>query len=338
MTTEASQSNEAIPEAYKEDFDADLPAREKIHLRGLDSLNPEELQQYLSEHYSANPYKRIEWVNDTSANIIFHHPDHAKEALRAFSASQDEALPTTEIRPAKPSSMKPDVELFVRQALVSDKKVQNARLYSKFYLQNPDYDPEMRESNPRYDRRGRGGRNGGRRERQPEAKAFTVDMYDDPVEADTEMDRGRERSEGARRPRRHQEGDLFERRDTGRLRDRSRSPMRDGDGDGRYGFSEDQPQRKSARRRSYTPPAERRRRDQPLRDSAPRELFPNRKSAAAETPLAAGKTGVELFPDHGSKRSRELFPNRTTHSNHRRSDALDNREAADLISPERKSK
>jgi len=263
--------------------------------------------------------------------------------LISLSASQDASLPTTEMRPAKAASMKPDVELFVRQALVSDKKIQNARLYSKFYLQNPDYDPEMREPNSRYDRRGRGGRSGGgrrerERERQPEVKSFTVDMYDDPVEADTEMDAGTGRSgQPNGRRRRHGDEDLFTKRDTGRLRDRSRSPVRDGYGDGRYGFSEDQPQRKSARRRSFTPPAERRRRDEPVRDSASRELFPNKRSSTGDTPLTSGNKGVELFPDHGAKRSRELFPNRTPHSNHRRSDAMDPREAADLISPERES-
>jgi len=302
-------------------------------------LNPEELQHYLGEHYTANPHKRIEWINDTSANIIYHHPDHAKEALISLSANPDASLPTTEMRPAKPSSMKPDVELFVRQALVSDKKIQNARLYSKFYLQNPDYDPEMRESNPRYDRRGRGGRSGGgRREREPVPKSFTADMYDDPVEADTEMDRSRGRSGEPRGKRRRQgDEDLFTKRDTGRLRDRTRSPLRDGDGDGRYGFGEDQPVRKTARRRSFTPPAERRKKDEPMRDSAPRELFPNKTSSTAATALTSGNNAIELFPDHGTKRSRELFPHRTSHSNHRRSDAMDPREAADFISPERRS-
>jgi len=40
---------------------------------------------------------------------------------------------------------------------------------------------------------------------------------------------------------------------------------------------------------------------------------------------------VELFPDHAQKRNRELFPHKTAHSNHRRTDALDNHDAADLM-------
>lgn len=325
----------AIPEAYNDDFDANMPAREKVHLRGLDSFNPEELKQYLFDHYSANPHRRIEWVNDTSANIIYHHPDHAREALISLSEIQDPNLPTTEMRPAKKLSTRPDVELFVRQAMMSDKKIQNARLYSKFYLNNPDYDPELREYNPRYNRRGRGGmRDGGRREREPAPKAFNVDMYDDNAGDNSDVDIGQQLRQSSKhdsppRKRRYENVDLFEGKSNGRLRDRSRSPYRDGDG--RYGFDDEQPQRKTARRRSRTPPQRRR---QPDRDVAnvPKELFPSRAPQSTETLLSASNKGIELVPNHASKRSRELFPNRTPHSNHRRSDALDNHETAGIIS------
>ena len=254
----------------------------------------------------------------------------------AFTDVQHANMPTTEQRPAKKLSTRPDIELFVRQAMVSDKKVQNARLYSKFYLNNPDYDPEMREYNPRYNRRGRGGmRNGGRREREPAPQKFTEDMYDDHEDGGDDMDIGQQLRQSSDRDnvvrkRRYEGEDLFANKDSGRLRDRSRSPYKDGEGDGRYGFDDEQPQRKTARRRSWTPPARRRQPDKEERNMV-KELFPTKAPQSSETLLSASNKGIELMPNHAPKRSRELFPNRTSHSNHRRSDALDVHEAADLM-------
>lgn len=223
--------------------------------------------------------------------------------------------------------------------MVSDRKIQNARLYSKFYLNNPDYDPELREYNPRFNKRGRGGmRNGGRRDREPAPKTFNVDMYDDNAGDDSDIDIGQQLRQSsdrdnAPRKRRYENEDLFAKKDSGRLRDRSRSPHREDDGDGRYGFEDEQPQRKTARRRSWTPPARRRQQQQqPDRDNTVKELFPSKAPQSSETLLSANNKGIELMPNHASKRSRELFPNRTPHSNHRRSDALDKHEATDMLS------
>ncbi|KAF2155617.1 hypothetical protein K461DRAFT_274633 [Myriangium duriaei CBS 260.36] len=340
------QPDDDIPEAYKEDFDADFPAKEKVHICGLDGVAQDVIEQFLAEHLGERKYRRLEWIDDSSLNIIYYKPEDAAEALNRLSVTQDTLPPPAELRPAKPFSTRPDLQFSLRQALVSDKKKPGAKDRSAFYLFHPEWEPENRKYDKRYDRRGRGGRNGqreGERRARPRPhEPFTEDMYDDaPTGTSDERDLARRMSSASissgsqefRRRRKYEEGDLFTntgKRDAGRLRDRSRSPERDEDG--RYGFAEDQPRRRAARRRSWTPPSKR-----PAVESrasnAGKELFGDRAASSASTPLSSGNSGVELFPNHSSKRSRELFPHKTAHSNHRRTDALDKAETAEILNP-----
>ncbi|KAF2223497.1 hypothetical protein BDZ85DRAFT_110280 [Elsinoe ampelina] len=344
------QPKDDIPDAYKEDFDADFPAKEKIHITGLDGVAEPVILQFLEEHIPDRKVKRLQWIDDSSANIIYFKHEDAAEALVRLSVVQDTAPPPSQLRPAKTFSARPDLQFQIRQALVSDKKKPGAKDRSAFYLFNPEYDPENRRPERRHDRRdgrdgrrGRGGRYEDRydrpaeRRRKPvEKKTFTEDMYDDapPGQTADEGELFRRMStaslssgEHNRRRQSYEDIDLFDKKpkDHGRLRDRSRSPVRGADGDGRYGFAE-QPVRQRARRRSWTPPEKR-----PPREPRKKELFPDR--AAPETPLSNGNRGIELFPNHSAKRSRELFPHKTQHSNHRRSDALDRVESLQILTP-----
>lgn len=281
-------------------------------------------------------FKKIEWIDDTSANIVYHTSDAAFEALLAFSESTSESTAPSDIRRAKQMSSHPNADLQIRQAFAGDVKAPRAREKSRFYLMNPEQDPGERRYDDRYDRRmngrGRGRRengNGGRG-RTPESKPFDVNMYDDDAGESTNEPRSRARRESyssfssGHSQGRKQVNFNSNARSSGRLRDRSASPARGQDG--RYGFDEDQPARKTARRRSYTPP-----------NNSTKELFPAKVSGSAfDTPLTNGNAGVELFPNHSasqSKRNRELFPHKTAHSNHRRSDALNAEETAYLMSP-----
>lgn len=229
-------------------------------------------------------------------------------------------------------SSHPETDLRVRQATIGDVKAPRAHERSRFYLMNPEHDPRERRNN--YDDRSRrdpGRRDDRRRREAPKQAAFDVSMYDDDageqksaqVSRRDSYDSYESRESRNRQPVRFNGGeDLFANKSQGRLRDRSASPKRDGDG--RFGFDEDQPRRSTARRRSLTPPP--RRRDL----NATKELFPSKgRESGLDTPVASGKA-VELFPSHNSppKRNRELFPNRTPTSNHRRSDALDGVETA----------
>ncbi|PSK34357.1 hypothetical protein B9Z65_8683 [Elsinoe australis] len=342
-----------IPDAYKDDFDADFPAKEKVYIKGLEGVAQPLIFQFLEEHVPDHKVRRIEWIDDSSANIIYYKNEDAADALLRLSVVQDTAPASLELRPAKVFNARPDLQFQVRQALVSDKKKPGAKDRSAFYLFNPEWDPENRRYDNRYDRRGRGGRNAPRaprndsRRKRPSEQTFTEDMYDDapPGQTADEGELMRRMSttslssgEHFRRRQSYEDVDLFEdkrarhRRDDGRLRDRSRSPVRNAEGDGRYGFDE-QPSRKRARRRSWTLPRERLPRESRAAESK-KDLFADHTPASSETPLSNGNRGLELFPNHSASRSRELFPHKTGRSNHRRSDAL-GKEETDALTPKR---
>ncbi|KAI7632909.1 hypothetical protein KC322_g22512, partial [Hortaea werneckii] len=257
-------------------------------------------------------------------------------ALQAFSA--EEQTDPLILRRAKPLNTIPDVELFVRQAVASDVKAKNARLHSRFYLDNPDFDPELRqrrweENQRKYRERGwaqqsKRKRDVGdelysRRRSRDGSESFDVDLYDDKPQAEVKRSEQPESQRGdgeqGRKRRRNQGGDLLVGRDNRRLRDRSASPMRDGDG--RFGFAEEQPRRHTPRARSPTPPRARSSRDNhSARDNMRKELFADRSTAASGTALTQGNghgPNTDLFPEYTSpSRSRELFPNHKRQAAH----------------------
>ncbi|KAI0425208.1 hypothetical protein F5Y09DRAFT_322310 [Xylaria sp. FL1042] len=239
------------------DDDADARCPTKIFLKGLDVMNPDDVKAYVAQHCSDHSLnlERIEWIDDNSANLLFASENIASQALVALAAdsiSDVLQLPARHLRPAKPFSTKPDVTLQVRQALESDKKQAGAASRSRFYLLNPEYDPEERrrrnEARRYRDRNGDGfSRRRGRQARADESdEPFDVNLYDDSSTAtepkvrsrlrrsltpDYETaeprmgsyrssNRGKELFPGSRRSRR------------GASRDRSASPARDRDRDG----------------------------------------------------------------------------------------------------------
>ena len=324
-----------------------------------------DVKNFALEHFSLDQFARIEWINDTSANITYETADAALEALNAFTDAQvvDRSyIPPLQERNAKKLSTHPNAELKVRQATTKDVKAPRAHEASRFYLLNPDQDPRER----RRLTRGRGGRlwddrgeyrrrrfddqEHRRRRNEDDNVAFDVSMYDD--DAGSGMRNGSRNgsrpgrcgsqssltssSESGRRKRvrfRAKKDDLFANlKSDGRLRDRSASP--DPDGDGRMGFEEDENSiRRRIRQRSLTPPSIRREQKSSTQDSSIKELFPAQRtpSALLSSPATSGK---ELFPNKSSptKRTKELFPHKTSISNHRRTDAFDAAdETADLF-------
>ncbi|TKA45997.1 hypothetical protein B0A55_13416 [Friedmanniomyces simplex] len=303
----------------------------KVHVRGVNSFGPRDAENYAREHYSDEAFKRVEWVDDASVNLAYGTDLAAAEALQAFSA--EEVADPLELRPGKRLTTHPNVELIVRRATVSDVKVRGAHKYSRFYLDHPKYDPEVKMAKRRLDDRGYRTRDYGLKRRRRDIKddrtsrrgsqgePWDENLYDDdPVSVAARKERTNSYSSaenGRKRARVTEE--LFPARANVRLRDRSASPGRDGDG--RFGFREEQPRRSTARPRSPTPPE--RRRDvnnRNARDNLRKELFPDKKPAASSA-LTNGHTNgaVELFPNHSSppKTPRELFPN------HKRHDARD---------------
>nr|POF16346.1 hypothetical protein CFP56_23864 [Quercus suber] len=272
----------------------------KMHIRGLENFKPQDVEDYAAEHYSTDLFKRVQWIDDNHANFVYDTEAAAEEALQAFSA--EEVEDRLEFRPAKPLSTHPDVKLEIRQAVLSDVKAPGAKDRSRFYLLNPEFDPDSKPRGQRHTRgRGRGEHAGYNRRSSRDDETFHEDFYDDgpkPAAARKELIHGSSSQANGRDSRRDYRGagrnvgiDLIAGKQSGRLRDsRSKSPLRDGDG--KYGFMDDQPQRQTARHRSRTPP-HLRRDTHDAREQKRRELFP-------------GKKTKELFPEHRIKANASL--------------------------------
>lgn len=210
----------------------------KLNLRGVDTLHTDDIKAYVKAHFA--PIDRVEWVDDTSANLVFTSDSTAREAIVAISAieiADATALPAGEFLLAKPLEGKPEVTLHVRFALSGDKKQPGAALRSRYYLLHPEHDPEERrrkqpESRSRYRDRDDGYRRGGGRRRRnsdDEVETFEASMYDD---APSSAKRRRSSDADDRRKsfaRENHGKELFAGRS--QRRDRSASPSRDRDGD-----------------------------------------------------------------------------------------------------------
>ncbi|KAI9740735.1 MAG: hypothetical protein M1818_004700 [Claussenomyces sp. TS43310] len=151
-------------------------ARNKIHIKGLDNLTSNDLKAYAAEHHAPDAIERIEWIDDTSANLVYPTSEAAKSALTAFAASAVDdvsQIPTLRLLPAKPFSARPDARLEVRLAVQADRKQAGARERSRFYLFNPEHDPAERR------RREGGGSRGGQRYRDRDDDGYRSQIYDD---------------------------------------------------------------------------------------------------------------------------------------------------------------
>ncbi|CAI7595267.1 unnamed protein product [Penicillium glandicola] len=291
---------------------------EKVHVRGVDELTTENIKQFARDCSGQEPV-RVEWIDDTSANIIFSSAEIGLQALTALTqvAEEEDAstLPPLRLRSAKLLSSHPDSVLQVRSAVKSDRKQARAHEKSRFYLMHPEHDPRERLRQEFADRRRSDDAGDGdyrrrkfddrehrrRRDRDGD-EHFNADMYGDNVGSEPERARGERRGRGQR--------DLFpedEGRSSGRLRNRSASPGRD---TLEEEIRVERGGRDSSRRfRERSPRHGRQNKD--------RELFP---SAGADESESGNR---ELFPNKttSSYIKKELLPSKSSH--HRRSDAVD---------------
>ncbi|ROT40109.1 hypothetical protein SODALDRAFT_293871 [Sodiomyces alkalinus F11] len=163
-----------------------VPASNKIHIRGVDTLSSDDVITFVKEH--CGPVSRIEWIDDSSANLVFPSKHEARDAFLSLSeASPDmEKLAAFETIPAKAMSSKPNVQIHIRFALTSDKKRPGASARSRYYLFHPDQDHAGRIRRDRIKYRDRGSGNSHRRnvKRTPsrhveDIETFNSDLYDD---------------------------------------------------------------------------------------------------------------------------------------------------------------
>ena len=214
----------------------------KIYLTGFnDQTTTADLISYLTTQFpSFSASKReIEWIDDSSANLIFPSPEDASQALTSLSADSERAADLGPLQSRRAKTIEPfqNDPLEIRMALTTDKKQPKAYEASRFYLLHPEHDPrenmnrEFRNGRPRRGRGGHGEANGdyrrnryddrehGRRLRNTngEVEEFNASMYDDEAQSDG----------GAHTNNRSRESDLFNdspSRRRQRQRKRSASP------------------------------------------------------------------------------------------------------------------
>ena len=299
------------------DVNALEPSPQKIHVRGLDNLTTKDVRAFASEYFDAYKPSHIEWIDDTSANIVYETAEAAREALVAFAAVEIvdvSQLPLLQTIPAKAFPLHPQTNLEVRLAVTGDRKQAGARDRSRFYLFNPEYDPAERRKRAGYkgskhyrDREDGGYRSqryDDREQQKREREAdFDASLYDDDegalakrsardIKYQGSSSGSDTRGQESRRARygRAAGKELFPDRSdggNGRLRDRSASPLRERDW------------------------------DQDMRGS--HSAFNRRQdTAASENRLKAQMIKARLKEASSTK---ELFPQKTT--SHRRSGAFD---------------
>ncbi|EHL00382.1 hypothetical protein M7I_3664 [Glarea lozoyensis 74030] len=63
-------------------------APNKVHIRGLDNLTTKDIRTFATEHYVENSPEHIEWIDDTSANLVYESEEVALQALQALVQSE----------------------------------------------------------------------------------------------------------------------------------------------------------------------------------------------------------------------------------------------------------
>ena len=294
-TKDISSHQIAIPESEE-------TTPNKVYIRGVDDLSTNDLKEYSRRNYPGSPVTRVEWINDTSANLIYDSPTIALEALTSFTfppIDLPSSVSSLELGPAKPFASFPDLNLQVRIAFTTDRKRPRAYETSRFYLIHPEHDPrEQRRKDKERDnsyRDHRRRRYSGEKDQMWRSKVtddeFDASMYDDnsPQNARTHV------------------------ASISVYRNRSASPNKKTDDN------------ISRRRRTPPPPCCPRRPAAYSKSNKDKELFPQKNEYTE---------GRDLFSNKllASKVKEDLFPKKISTNNHRRSDAFDAAdETADLF-------
>lgn len=330
----------------------------KVYIRGLEDLTTYDIKAFSEQLYPPNS-PHVEWIDDTSANLIFEGEETAMAALRNFTLASSESgsLPPSQLRAARTLSSRPGSSLYVRIATVTDRKRPRAYEASRFYMMHPEHDPRENgrrvgsfKGNSGYSRKGYSDDEHQRRRRRDKEDRFDASMYDDGGPSSRRDSILSSANEGGIEGRRNTRlsGDFYrparkERNRTYVPRDRSASP---------------------SRHNRHTPPPTYRSRDPypfPYENEG-KELFPsisgsdrdtycNAKDLFESKMLTAGiasrlysekpafvrevaSNGKDPFSNRtrAAEVKKELFPHKVNSSKHSRSDAFDAAdETADLF-------
>ncbi len=349
--------NTLVPAIYTEDPEQEIQAT-KVHIRGIDDFSTDDVRNFAIDYFPTPP-TFVQWIDDSSANLVYTSNDIALQALEALCAvtptKSDIINNPLQLRDTKPRA---GSHLQVRRAIASDKKRRNAKEASRYYLLHPEADPvermraefangrshrngdhgdyQRRRYNDREDRRRRdqdaNGESGG--------GDFNASMYDDNPDPSRPS-----RSRGGRGRRSN-------------ARNRSASPGRSTTNsdeivlDASSDASETNRPSSSFRRSRPTnrfrdrspPPIYSRDDPHPFpKANREKELFPSSTTSTQTSSgqLASDKLQAQKQADRAAaatKLKKELFPNRTDRSNHRRSDAFDARAKADAANEDELSR
>lgn len=280
----------------------------------------------------------------------------ASMALDYFSLSPTSDTPYSplQLRAAKTFSLHPESSLHIRIALFTDQKRPRAYEASRFYMMHPEYDPREQRRRDRssrsghgdYQRRRYGQEEHRRRKEGNKDEGFNPKVYDDDSRALAHRADGMSAGRASRSTRSSfssaDDRNTFQDRrsrprrriDTYRPgrsngidpgeRERSASPVRD-DG-GHVG----RPGRRNSRRRTPPPPYQARDPNPPFSENSGKELFPLKSQLG--TVHHKDERDVFFNKRSAGNLKKELFPNKSTSSNHRRTDAFDAAdETADLF-------
>ena len=347
--TDTQNQNHASDGLQSPGADLDNPTPHKIHIRGVDDLTTEDIMAFVAEHFSFEAPTRIEWIDDTSANIVFDTPATASKALDQLSniaSSELSSVSAFQLRPAKTFIEHPESLLQIRVALFSDRKRPRAYEASRFYMMHPEHDPReqrrrdgsSRDGSYEYRRRKYGRDEQRRRKKGDSAQGFEPNMYDDDSSALASRQNGHTSRRGSYSMHStisssDERSSRGERRNRHMYRVDSYRPARNGRSGGLSRDRSASPGHTSRRRsRARTPPPPYQTRDpHPIpQQNQGKELFPAKPSLAADVK----GTAKELFPHKtiSTNMTKELFPNKSITINHRRSDAFDAAdETADLF-------
>ncbi|KAF3308067.1 hypothetical protein TWF173_001959 [Orbilia oligospora] len=112
----------------------------KVHLRGLDSMSSDDVKNWIAGHFPEPTVEKLEWIDDTSLNLVYKDQETALAALNALSTNIGRSSRPWELREANNSEAFPLARLDIRLAFVTDKKERGARERSRYYLFHPEED------------------------------------------------------------------------------------------------------------------------------------------------------------------------------------------------------
>ncbi|KTW31065.1 uncharacterized protein T551_01617 [Pneumocystis jirovecii RU7] len=123
---------------------------EALYLKGVEDMSTEDVEKYCITYYLAvSPL--IEWIDDSSCNLVYPDASTALSALSCISQSKIDTLYVNSLVPAKMNPKHNNIQLFIRHSKTSDKKAPGARERSRWYLFHP-HPSEKRDSIHRHKR------------------------------------------------------------------------------------------------------------------------------------------------------------------------------------------